>query len=158
MTLVTNNELYLYEFVRFQELIKGNAVLPSINAIAMTNAESCTEHVLMNSIKKILFNELRLPRGLEISYPTFRCRGTFTAETRRILGTPGLALRGAGLTFNIYTSPLQHSFTYCLCGRDSVKESNYHPTIGTSSPTLRPARTRASVAGTLIFFSNNAVP
>lgn len=109
----------------------------------------------MNSIKKILFNELRLPRGLEISYPTFR---TFTAETRRILGTPGLALRGAGLTFNIFTSLLQRSFTYCLCERDSVKESNYHPTIGTSSPALRPARTRASAAGTLIFFSNNAVP
>lgn len=30
---------------------------------------------IMNSIKKNLFNELKLPRGREISYPTFRCRG-----------------------------------------------------------------------------------
>lgn len=50
---------------------------------------------MMNSIKKILFNELKLLRGLEISYPTFRCRGGHLP--RIILGTPGLALRGACL-------------------------------------------------------------
>ena len=58
----------------------------------------------MNLIKKSLFNGLKLLRGLEISYPTFRCRGGHLPPRRaEFLAPPDyLALRGAGLTFNIF--------------------------------------------------------